>query len=224
MAAAAVASQVNSATGSGSILTVSFPASSTAGNFCGYGIASDDDGSGNFNIGVTLALDANFLHSEMEYLNNCPATTNTLTWLPNASANISLSCQEYSGVDTATPLDKTKTGTGFGTAASSGASATLTQADELVVVVTAATAALTFTAGATYTERKETGGVRSHQLEDKTVAVTTAVTGDSTLSTSSNWHCILATFKAGASAPPVDWTVTNRGKTRPRPFAPGVAR
>src|SRR4029077_2710561 len=155
MAIAVVASQVNSATGSGSSLTLSFPAACTAGNFCAYGIASDDDGSGNFSVAVTAALDANFLRSEMEYLHNCPATTNTITWSPLVTANISLTCQEYSGILTTPPADKIASNTGFGTAASSGATATLTQADELVVVISAATAALTFPACASYTERKE---------------------------------------------------------------------
>jgi hypothetical protein len=99
-----------------------------------YGIACDDDGTATSTFGVSLGLDANFLTTQIYYLANCAATTNTSTFTPNNSANISLTCQEYSGVVTVSPLDKTATGTGFGTAATSASSGTLTQADELVVI------------------------------------------------------------------------------------------
>lgn len=205
---AAVHIQNNAATGAGTSLSVSFSANCGAGNFCVYGGAGDADVTSYTGtptapgIAVSVLDDTvTFLATEIAYVPNVSAATMQITRNTAATANMALACAEYSGVVTVSPADKIAASvTTFGTAASSGATATLAQANELIIGVTSATASLTYTPGATFTERRDTGSVRSLELEDKSVTATTAVTATSTLSTSSNWHCLCATFKEAAVA------------------------
>lgn len=192
--------QSTSGNGSGTSLAVAFGSNNTAGNLLVYGSGGDSDTTNITDTNNTPVSaigandDPNFTYADIYYVQNCAAGANTAT-RTNASGQISLSVAEYSGVKTSGALDQVNTGAGSGTAAAS-ASVTTTQADELLIGLTVAGASVTFTPGASYTERTDTGGLRSSELEDQIVASIGSYTASSTLSGSNPWLCLIATFKA----------------------------
>jgi hypothetical protein len=127
----------------------------------------------------------------------------TVTCNPNgANADIDLTLSEYSGHD-ASPLDQVPTETtGSGTAPNI-SSGTLTQAAELIVAFMTIDTAFngTITPDATYTEigeNQQNNTGQAYSAQDKIVAVTTSDQADWTLSTSEDWRCCMATYKASA--------------------------
>lgn len=192
----------NSTTGSGTAITVALATNAAGGNLIVYGFSADDVATSVTAgvLAVNLVDGTNFLYTEIYYVANCPATTNSVTRNTAASATMGLSIEEYSG-STGT-LDKTQSGSGFGTAALTAATTTTTSPNELLIGVGGCTAADTFLPGASYAERWDSGGVRPVHFEDQNVSATGAYTASATVSSTTNWQYLIATFIDGSVAAP----------------------
>ena len=133
------------------------------------------------------------LRQSIYYARNIAAGSNTVTVTFNqAAAFVDVRILEYSGLDTANPLDKTAAASGSGTTASSGA-ATTTSANELIFG--AGMTIATFTgAGSGFISRIITTP-DADIAEDRTVSATGSYSATAPNS-SSNWVMQMATFKA----------------------------
>jgi hypothetical protein len=201
--------QSRASTGSGTSFSLAFAANNTAGNLLvaavsGFGVAitSLSDTRGNaWQSGPSVT--GSDPGTALRYAANCAAGSNTVSVTLASNSSWSLSIAEYSGVAPSNPLDKSATGTGFGTSAST-PPVTTTQADELLVCVTSRNninTPATFSPGANFTERTDTGGGRPQQLADRTVVAIGNYAGAAILDTSSGWSQVLATFLAPSSVP-----------------------
>lgn len=131
------------------------------------------------------------------YAKNITGGADTITAHFSGSETFAtLYAQEYAGLDTSAPLDKTANATGTGTAMSSGATSATATANELVVGFGTCAAACS-APGSGFTSRGTAGGNMS---EDKTVSATGAQTCTETQSVSGGWAMVCATFKAGSGA------------------------
>lgn len=141
------------------------------------------------------SVDSGSVNVELWYVKNCAAGANTVTVsYSGAGGSIAAAAAEYSSIDTASPLDQKAKASGSGTAADSGATPATTRSNELIVAVVGSSAAVTFTAGASFTEREDTNNVESVTIEDRVVTSTGTYSGTATLSASNPWGAIVATF------------------------------
>jgi len=132
------------------------------------------------------------------YAKNINAGANTVTATFSATNNHPwMAVYEYSGLSTTNPLDRTAHAQGSNASPSSGASAITTSANELVFAgvgfVNSYTG--TATAGGGYTLQQQDTGTSRAATEASIVASTGAYSGTFTLSTSTNWSAVLATFQ-----------------------------
>jgi RHS repeat-associated protein len=147
-------------------------------------------------MGYTRAMQAELggaISQSIYYVPNIKGGANTVTVTFNQSAaSPDIRVLEYSGLNTASPLDATAVGSGNGTAASSG-SASTTSANELI-----------FGANTVYTGTRSAGtGFTSRTItsdgdiaEDEDVSTTGSYSASATLSSAGNWVMQMATFKA----------------------------
>jgi hypothetical protein len=150
-------------------------------------------------IQSAVAITTNNIYLSIYYAENANSGNTTVTRSSGSSVAMSISIAEFTGIATSGSEDQTNTGTGYGTAATT-ANVTTTLADELIICATGASGTPTYTAGANYTERQDTGGaVRGHELENRIVTGTGTYAGASTLSGANDWNCLIATFKMAAS-------------------------
>jgi hypothetical protein len=196
--------QVNAATPqtASASVAVTYPAAQTAGNLNIVAVGWNDTTSTVSNVtdsrGNSYALaigptSGTGLRQSIYYARNIAAGSNTVTVTFNqAAVFVDVRVLEYSGLDTANPLDKTIGAAGSGTAASSGA-ATTTAANELIFG--AGMTIATFTgAGSGFISRIIT--IPDADIaEDRTVSATGSYSATATNS-SSNWVMQMATFKA----------------------------
>lgn len=155
-------------------------------------------------LAVTIQAGGASVATTIFYAMNIGAGANTVTAFFGAtSCAASIAIMEWSAVSLTAALDKTATGQGFGTAATTAATATTTQNDELLILGTcreATATPFTFTAGGSFTEQEDTGGLcpRPIQLAYRVVSATGAYSGAATLvGGSENWSQAIATFKLG---------------------------
>ena len=203
-------------------VAVTYPAAQTAGNLNIVGVGWNDTTSTVSNVtdsrGNSYALaigptSGTGLRQSIYYAKNIAAGSNTVTvTFSQAATFVDVRVLEYSGLDTANPLDKTAGAAGSGTTASSGA-VTTTAANELI-----------FGAGMTISKFTGAGsGFISRIItspdadiaEDRTVSATGSYSANATNS-SSNWVMQMATFKAsgqggGNPAPTVTSIAPNTG-------------
>jgi hypothetical protein len=133
------------------------------------------------------------LRQSIYYARNIAAGSNTVTVTFNqAAVYVDVRVLEYSGLDTATPLDKVAGAAGSGTAASSGA-VTTTSASELIFGAGMTTTHFTG-AGSGFVSRIITNP-DADIAEDQTVSSTGTYTATAP-ATSSNWVMQVATFRA----------------------------
>ena len=127
---------------------------------------------------------------------------------PSSSARV-LSANEFSGIASALPVDKTKTGTGSSTSPSSGSTATTTQAVELLfgAVGVEGAATETFTSGAGYATAGRAGTTAvtadsniTVNPEYKLVSATAAYAATGTLGAARKWSAAIVAYKAAAVA------------------------
>jgi len=164
-------------------------------------ISSVTDTKGNaYTLAVGPTSVTGFGSAAIYYAKNIVAAaagTNTVT--VTFASNVQypdLRIAEYSGIDTANPLDVTATATGTGTLGSSG-SATTTHANDLIVGSNA-TSTGTSAAGTGFTSRVITG-FDGAILEDQFVSTTGAYSATAPISPSGQWIMQMAAFKVAGS-------------------------
>lgn len=110
---------------------------------------------------------------------------------------------EYSGVATASPLDRTASATGSSTTPSSGATATTTQANELVLgAFVTVFAGYVFTGpGGAWTDRSEVADERLNVIEQIATSTDT-FTATGTYATSADWVATVITYRDAATGNP----------------------
>ncbi|HEY8088459.1 MAG TPA: hypothetical protein VIF09_11455, partial [Polyangiaceae bacterium] len=119
------------------------------------------------------------------------ADTVTVTFVQAANVP-DLRVLEYSGLDTAAPLDATASGTGTSTGPATTTAVTTTTARELLFVA-GMTNDLYSGPGTAFSERLVT--TDGDIVEDRTVAATGSYSGTAPLSASAEWLVQLATFR-----------------------------
>ncbi len=122
-----------------------------------------------------------------------------------------LAIYEYRGLSTTNPLDQTAKAQGSGTAVSTGATPTTSSANELVFAGAGFVNNYsgTVTAGPTYAlQLQDVGNSRAANEAAFTVSQA-SVTGSFTLSSSTNWSAVVATFSTTAMTGPPPSITTN---------------
>jgi hypothetical protein len=193
--------QVKSAvTTSGASVVITYPAAQTAGNLNVVAVMWGDttstvssvtDSKGNIYALAVGPTKATGLTSAIYYAKNIAGGSNTVTVKFNQTAGWpNVNVLEYSGLDTANPLDVKAAATGTGTTANSG-SATTTSANELIVGAGNPTSSFT-AAGSGFSNRiiNSFGGIS----EDKIVSSTGSYNATATL-TSGGWVMQMAAFR-----------------------------
>ena len=194
--------QVKSATlTSGASEAITFTAAQTAGNLnvvavmwgdTTSAVSSVTDSKGNIYALAVGPTKASGLTSAIYYAKNIASGSNTVTVKFNQTASYpNVNVLEYSGLDTANPLDVRAAATGNGTTANSG-SATTTSPNELIVGAGNPTSVFK-SPGSGFTSRviNAFGGIS----EDKVVSSTGSYNATATLS-SGTWVMQMATFRA----------------------------
>ncbi len=189
-----------------SSVSVPFPAGNTAGNFIiafvrasttTQTITLTDSAGNTYSRAVSQAQTTDGHEIAIFYAPNIKAGGNTITATFSASNNHPfLAIYEYSGLSA---LDRTAGAQGTSATASSGATAATTAASELVFAGLGlpSSATQTVAAGSGFTlEQQDTrsGGSRA-ATEDRTVSATGAYSGTFAINSSTNWSCIVATFR-----------------------------
>jgi hypothetical protein len=196
--------QVKSATlTSGASEAITFTAAQTSGNLNVVAVMWGDttstvssvtDSKGNIYALAVGPTKASGLTSAIYYAKNIASGSNTVTVKFNQTASYpNVNVLEYSGLDTANPLDVRAAATGSGTTANSG-SATTTSANELIVGAGNPTSVFK-SPGSGFTSRviNAFGGIS----EDKVVSSTGSYNATATLS-SGTWVMQMATFRASS--------------------------
>lgn len=197
--------------------TLSFTASNTAGNLIVVGVqswnfaASVSDSRGNTYTLATSTTSAGGNLLYVFYAKNIAAGANTVTVTGPTGGNIDI--LEYSGLDTATPLDQVKAATGASGNPDTGA-VTTAAANELIFGFAQIDANVVSGPGTGFTQRENAGN--GEASEDKTVAATGSYNATFVSGASANaWAAIIATFKAAAAG---------GGPTRSRFIGFGIGR
>jgi IPT/TIG domain-containing protein len=189
--------------GSGSSVAIAYPAGQTGGDLNVVAVMWGDTISAVSSVtdskGNTYALamgptKVTGLTSAIYYAKNIASGSNTITVKFNQTASYpNVNVLEYSGLDTANPLDVRAAATGSGTTANSG-SATTTSASELIVGAGNPTSVFT-SAGSGFTSRiiNAFGGIS----EDKIVSSAGSYNATATL-TSGIWVMQMVTFRASS--------------------------
>ncbi len=189
--------------GSGSSVAIAYPAGQTGGDLNVVAVMWGDTISAVTSVtdskGNTYALamgptKVTGLTSAIYYAKNIASGSNTIMVKFNQTASYpNVNVLEYSGLDTANPLDVRAAATGSGTTANSG-SATTTSASELIVGAGNPTSVFT-SAGSGFTSRiiNAFGGIS----EDKIVSSAGSYNATATL-TSGTWVMQMVTFRASS--------------------------
>ena len=191
-------------------VAVTYSAAQTAGNLnvveVGWNdttssVSSVTDSRGNGYVLAVGPTRGTGLTQSIYYAKNIVGGTNTVTVTFNkAAAIVDVRALEYSGLDTANPLDVTAAAAGTGTTGNSGA-ATTRSANELIVGAGMTAGAFT-KAGAGFTSRI----ITSPDADIAEDGITTAAgnySATAPTSTSTPWVMQMAAFRTGSSAPPV---------------------
>jgi hypothetical protein len=155
---------------------------------------SVNDSNGNPYIQAGSTIAGTGIRQAIFYAKNIAAGSNTVTvTLNQAAAYVDVRVLEYSGVDTANPLDITAGAAGTSSSPNSGA-ATITSANELIFG--AGTTGSLFGAAGTGLVTRIITTPDGDIAEDKVVSSTGSYSAPATLGFSSTWVMQLATFRA----------------------------
>jgi IPT/TIG domain len=207
-------------TGSMSV-PVTFPVAQTAGNLNVVAVGWDDtassitsvaDNRGNVYTLAVGPINGTGERESIYYAKNIAGGSTTITvTFDHAAVFVDLRALEYSGLDTANPLDVTAQAAGAGASANSG-SATTTSASELIFGAGKTSGRFT-AAGTGFTSRVITspdGDIAEDKIVNATGSNNAVATG-----TSSNWVMQMATFRAQQGiinpAPTVTSVTPNNG-------------
>ena len=199
----------NAGEGSGAAsLPVSFLSANTAGNLIivfvrmsstSQTVTITDSAGNSYVDAVSQAQTSDGHQVHIFYAKNIKAGANTVTATFSATNNHPwVAIYEYSGLSTTNPLDRTAHAQGSSVSPNSGASPITTSANELVFAAAGFPSNYGGTATAGYTLQQQDTGTSRAATETTIVASTGAYTGTFTLSTSTNWSAVLATFVASA--------------------------
>jgi hypothetical protein len=199
--------QTNAAQGAGvKSLSVSFASANAPGNliiaFVRMSTASQtvtvSDTAGNTYadaVAQPQTTDGHQIH--IFYAKNIRSGANTVTASYSGTNNHPwLAIYEYSGLSTTNPLDQTAKGQGSGTAVSTGATPSTSSANELVFAAAGFVNNYSgiVTAGAGYSLQQQ-NTAKSRAANEVQLAVSAgSFTGTFSLSSSTNWSAVLATF------------------------------
>lgn len=217
MAIAFVQNLGNLSTGSATFLTGTFASPTVNGNFIatstrvgatGRTVTVDDNKTNTYaqakNQVQTTDASEIFCHYAMDILGG--ASHLVTSSISGAAASIRLTLHEYSGIATSAALDQTNGSEGdAGTALSSG-NITTTQADELLFGAGGNSASGTLSLGTDYSNLAvslSAAGLHRLGAEDRIVASTGTYSATFTNSPSTNWMCLIASFKMAGKAPPL---------------------
>jgi hypothetical protein len=191
-------------------VAVTYSAAQTAGNLnvveVGWNdttssVSSVGDSRGNVYVLAVGPTRGTGLTQSIYYATNIVGGSNTVTVTFNkAAAVVDVRALEYSGLDTANPLDVTAAAAGTGTTANSGA-VTTRSANELIVGAGMTAGAFT-KAGAGFTSRIITSP-DADIAEDQITTATGSYSATAPTSTSTPWVMQMAAFRTGSTAPPV---------------------
>ncbi len=208
--------QSNAALGSAvGSLSAAFPAGNTAGNLIiafvrmsstSQTVTVTDSAGDTFAQAVTQAQAADGHQVFIFFAKKIAGGANTVKASFSASNNHPwLAIYEYSGLSTTNPLDQTSAhAQGTSAAASSGATPAMTvSANELLFAGTGLPSTYTgkATAGSGYTMLQQGTGTSPADNEAEIATSTGTYTAPFTLSASTNWSAVLATFAAVGAAP-----------------------
>lgn len=213
MAIAYVQTITKTSTGSTPMTSSAFGSSTTTGNLIVVsvsdnggvtgGITSVTDSKGNTYTKIANEQDGSSTLS-MWYAKNITggaSHTITIAWNTGLVSQASFTAQEFSGCDTTSPLDRYIGAHSSSTSPSSGATtATTTDAQLVVGGLAYFGTAVTPTAGAGYSNL-DSGAFTNANVgqESKVIASAAAQTATFTLSSSRDWSCGVATFKAAGA-------------------------
>lgn len=169
-----------------------------------------DDKSNTWTRATGNAWNFSTKNSEIWFALNVASGTTTITVTYSGSCSSILAIAEESLVATSSALDKTATGKGSdgggGTALDSGNTATTTQAVEVLYGLGSKASGVTFTPGTNWTELTDHANAApdSTTLLRRKVGATGAYNATTTASsTTGDWSCLIATFKATAPDNPL---------------------
>jgi len=166
-------------------------------------VSSIGDTAGNTYTKITSIKDS-YSTIECWYAKNITGNANNVV-TATFSASVTyrgITVDQYSGCDTSAPLDQYNTGTGNDTAPITG-NITTTTANEVLVAGVYLLYTKTITAGTNYTLRTLTNPAPSKGAsEDRIVSATGTYNATFSLSDSTPWVSIVASFKAVAVAGP----------------------
>jgi hypothetical protein len=188
-------------------VSVAFPTSNTAGNLIiafvrmsstGQSVTVTDSVGNAYTDAVAQVqtMDGHEVH--IFYAKNIRAGANTVTTKFSANKNRPwLAIYEYRGLSITNPLDQTAHAQGSSTTPDSGATATTVSANELLFAATGLPSNYTgtVTAGSGYTMLQQNTNTSSADNEGGVVTSTGAYAATFSVSTSTNWSAVLATFK-----------------------------
>ena len=162
-----------------------------------YGVAVDSAGNV-YADGVSQAQTTDGHQTHIFYARNIKGAATTVTAAFSATNNHPfLAIYEYAGLSTTSPLDQVAHAQGSGTSVSSGLTPTTTSSTELIFagLGMANNTTVTVTAGSGYTMLLQDTGTSRAASEGKTSSATGQFAGTFTLSGSTNWSAVVATFK-----------------------------
>jgi hypothetical protein len=200
--------QSNAVEGSGvSSVSVAFPSANAAGNliiaFVRMSTATQTvqvtDSAGNTYVdAVSQAQTSDGHQVHVFYAKNVAGQSNTVTATFSASNNHPwVAIYEYSGLNTISPLDKTAYAQGSDASPNSGMAATTTVANELVFAGLGVPNSYTgtVTAGSGYALAQQDAGLSRSANQTAVTGSTGLFAGAFSLSSTTNWTAVLATFQ-----------------------------
>ena len=203
--------------------TLAFTSPNTAGNFIAVAIRGglsnaqvfsvSDSNANTYKQAALVGFSGSSVTQAIYYAENIKAGANTITVTMSVSGPLRFAIMEYSGVATSNSLDATATGTNTSTAPATGNMTTTANGDLLLATISTADSD-TFTAAAGYTVRDVVPAPPNAKMitEDQIQSAAGTSSASATLSVSSAWGAVLASFKPANGAGPTP-TITSLSQT-----------
>jgi hypothetical protein len=195
-------------------VVAAFPSNNTAGNLIiafvrmsttSQTVAITDTLGNSYTEAVSQPQAADGHQIHVFYAKNILGGANTVTAIFSSTNNHPwMTVYEYSGLDTANPLDQTAKSQGSGSVVNTGPTATISVANELVFAATGLPASYVGTAiaGTGYTLTQQDSGTSRAANENELATALQPVTGRFTLSASTSWSAVVTTFRPFGAPPP----------------------
>ncbi len=204
--------------------TLAFTSSNTAGNFIAVAIRGGlsnsqvftvkDSNTNTYKQAAQIGSNGSAVSTAIYYAENIKGGANTVTVTMSVSGPLRFAISEYSGVAAANSFDVAAVATATSTSPNSG-NATTTANGDLLLGSVATADSVTFTAGTGYTMRDSVPAPPSTKLitEDQIQTAAGSASASATLSASSNWGAVLASFKPASGGGGAGPTITSLSPT-----------